>query len=370
MRNRAFGSLVAVIAVVPLILMSVPVAAQQQSQQQYGRVGADAVPCAQLSSYPKQPMTALPARVIEPKRTPEGWPDLQGTWTSGAYAGGAQHSIEVGRDPDAILIQCRDPKSNIGNMLVDPMRGMIPYQPWAQARRMEYLAGIYAPTKRMDLPPTVLCFLPGVPRIATFEAAWELRYLPGQVVILSPAPGGHRTARIIPMDGSPHLSDDVKLFMGDSRGRFEGNTLVVETTNNRDGTWFDSHGTFHSEAMRVVERWTMVDQDRLYYEATIVDPTVFTQPWKWAANYDRVKSPYSNATLEDTCHEGERNVDRMVRVGLRARQAGITGYYIHVDLVTGKAIRPEEQKYLDQSGQPKGFATAPAVPDEALSSKK
>ena len=371
MRSRGLGSLVAILAVVGLMtLKSVPAAAQQLSGPPSGRVAENAVPCARLTAYPKQPMTALPAHVIEPKRTSEGWPDLQGTWTSGAYAGGAQHSLEVGRDPDHILIQCLDPKSNIGNVLIDPMRGMIPYQPWAQAKRMENLAGLYAPTKRLDLPSTYLCVLPGVPNIARFEANWELRYLPGRVVVLHPANGGHRTTRIIPMDGSQHISDDVKLLMGDSRGHFEGNTLVVETTNNRDGTWFDNHGTFHSEALRVVERWTMIDQDTLYYEATIHDPTVFTQPWTWAMNYDRVKRQYDNTTVEDACHDGERSVDRMVRVGLRARQAGITGYYIHVDLVTGKAIRPEEQKYLDESGQPRGFATAPAVPDEALSRTK
>lgn len=370
MRNRGLGSLAAIMTGAPLMVLMVLISVPAAAQQQYPRIVENAVPCPQLSSYPKQPMIALPAHVIEPKRTAEGWPDLQGTWTSAAYAGGAQHSIEVGRDPDAISIQCRDPKSNIGNMLIDPMRGMIPYQPWAQAKRMENLAGLYAPTKRMDLPRTVLCFLPGVPSSARFEANWELRYLPGRVVILSPAAGGHRTARIIPMDGSPHIGDDLKLFMGDSRGHWEGNTLVVETTNNRDGTWFDTHGTFHSEAMRVMERWTMVDQDTLYYEATISDPAVFTQSWKWATNYDRVKRDYSNTTLEDACHEGERSVDRMVRVGLRARQAGLKGYYIHMDLVTGKAIRPEEQKYLDESGQPPGFASAPMVTDEELANKK
>jgi len=371
MRNRGFGALVAIMAAVSLmLLMSAPAGAQQRPQLKFDRITESAVPCERLSSFPKQPMTALPARVIDPKRTPEGWPDLQGVWTSGAYAGGAQHSLEVGRDPDAILIQCRDAKSNIGNVLIDPMRGMIPYQPAAQATRMENLAGLYAPTKRMDNPPTVLCFLPGVPSIARFEAQWELRYLPGRVAILSPAAGGHRTMRIIAMDGSPHVSEDVKLFMGDSRGHWEGNTLVVETTNNRSGTWFDTHGTWHSEDMRVVERWTMVDQDTLYYEATIHDPTVFTQPWKWAINYDRVKREYNNVTVEDACHEGERSVDRVVRTGLRARQAGLKGYYIHMDLVTGKAIRPEEQKYLDESGQPPGFASAPMVSDEALSNTK
>ena len=141
-----------------------------------------------------------------------------------------------------------------------------------------------------------------------------------------------RTPRIIHMDGSPHPGEDVHLFNGDSRGRWEGNTLVVETANNREGNWLDAHGTFHSENMRITERYTMVTQDQLYYEATIIDPTVFTKPWKWATNYDRVKAKPSDETLDDGCHEGERTIDKMVIGGLRARQAGIRGYYIHQDL--------------------------------------
>ena len=312
-------------------------------------------------------MTALPAQVIEPPRTATGWPDLQGIWASGPYAGGAQHSLEVGRDPGAIFVQGRDPEGDVGNSLVDPMRGMIPYQPWAQAKKMENLAGMYAPTKRLDTGPNVLCFSVGVVASMIPEEPWELRYLPGRIVI--PANGRFKT-RTIYMDGSPHLSEATKLFMGDSLGHWEGNTLVFETTNNRDGTWIDAHGTFHSEAMRVVERWTMVTQDQLFYQATIIDPTVFTQPWTWAMNYDRVPGNFTNATEEDTCHEGELAgpngsiADRMVRHGRAARQAGIRGYYIHQDLATGKAVRPEEQKYLDESGQPPGYVFAPSVPDE------
>jgi hypothetical protein len=83
-----------------------------------------------------------------------------------------------------------------------------------------------------------------------------------------------------------------------------------------------------------------------------------------AMTFDRAARPLEAG--EDSCHSGEHSVDRVVRAGIRANAAGVTGYHIHVDLRTGKAIRPEEQKYLDESGQPLGHSYAPAVPDEAI----
>ena len=365
MSNRCglLMTMVAVMVVMPLA--PTHVAAQQQQPRPYGRIATLNAACDEITNVrKKQHLTALPANVIEPKRTPDGWPDLQGTWSSGAYQVSGIHSIELGLDPAGFVIQCQDPASSMGNLLIDPMKGLIPYQASARAKKMEYLAAMYAPTKRMDTDTDVRCFPRGVPHDVT-NGGFRIRYLPGYVVIFSD--GLANRTRIVPMDGSAHLGENVKLLMGDPRGHWEGHTLVVESTNNSDDTWFDKHGTFHSDAMRVVERWTMIDQERMYYEATVTDPTVFTQPWKLAMTFDRARR--ESEPREDSCHEGERAVDTMVRAGIRAKAAGIKGYHIHVDLVTGKAIRPEEQKYVDESGQPLGFSYAPAIKDDALPAK-
>ena len=85
--------------------------------------------------------------------------------------------------------------------------------------------------------------------------------------------------RLIYTNGSKPR-EGIDFWMGDSRGRWEGDTLVVDVTNHNDKTWFDMAGNFHSEAMQLVERYTMLDADTIQYEVTIEDPKVFTRPWK------------------------------------------------------------------------------------------
>ncbi len=86
--------------------------------------------------------------------------------------------------------------------------------------------------------------------------------------------------RTVTMDGSSHPEGLPDTWMGDSRGRWEGKTLVVDVKNFNDDTWFDRAGNFHSDALHVVERYTLTDPDHIAYEATIEDPKVFTRPWK------------------------------------------------------------------------------------------
>ena len=305
----------------------------------------------------KQHLHALPANVIDPPRTAEGWPNFQGNWSASAYALNGFHSIEVGNDPAGNVIQCED-NSNIGSLLIDTPDGMIPYNAEGQKKKMEYLAATYAPTKRMDLDTDALCFFRGVPHDMT-AGNFRIGYVPGFVVMTTQ--GITSPTRIIPINGRQHLPDAVKLMMGDSVGHWQGHTLVVETTNNSGDTRFDKHGTWHSEEMRVTEQWTMVDQDTMYYQATVDDPKVFTRPWSLAMTFNRMPENMAFPTLEEACHEGERSVDRSVRAGQRAREAGVTGYHIHVNLETGKAVNPAEQKYLDESHQPPGLSYAPMI---------
>ena len=127
----------------------------------------------------------------------------------------------------------------------------------------------------------------------------------------------HHEFRVIPLDGRPHPGSDIKLWMGDSRGRWEGNTLVVDATNHNDSTRFSVLGDFHSDEMQLTERWTFVDSETLEYRATTDDPQVYTRPWTLGITIKRNVSgfqpgseplPEGAELLEYAAVEGERNV--------------------------------------------------------------
>ena len=124
------------------------------------------------------------------------------------------------------------------------------------------------------------------------------------------------------------------VWQGDSRGRWEGNTLVVDVANFRTDPsgynkqpWLDSHGTFYTDALHVVERYTFADANTINYEATIEDPKVFTQPWKIAFPISR--HPNKNLELiEEACWEGV-SVSLRLEVGRMNVKAGKTGIHSH-----------------------------------------
>jgi hypothetical protein len=111
--------------------------------------------------------------------------------------------------------------------------------------------------------------------------------------------------RYVPLTGSPHPGKDVKLWMGASRGHWEGTTLVIETANLNDSTRFDVVGDFHSDEMRLTERFTFADKDTLLYRATIDDPKVYTRPWTIALTNKR--PPEIKELLEYAGVEGDLN---------------------------------------------------------------
>jgi hypothetical protein len=262
------------------------------------------------------------SNTFNPPRLPDGQPDMQGMW-NGETQGGA-HSIEEGGDPDASVIQGNAaPRETI--LLVDPADGRLPYQPAVATRRTQLLWDIETPTRRAHVDPHVQALLDGVPRINYVPGGLQIRQTPGHVTILYES---SHTFRVIPLDGRPHPPASVKLWMGDSRGRWDGNTLVVDVTNFNDKTWFDSHGTFHSDALRVVERWTIVGADRLTYEATVEDPQMFSRPWKVGFPINRNKQA-GYEYYEDTRLEGERDAEEIIAGGKRNKAAGRTRMHGH-----------------------------------------
>lgn len=148
--------------------------------------------------------------------------------------------------------------------------GRIPYLPAALATRRENYE------RRALRDPEASCYLPGVPRATYMPFPFQILQFPDMVVIVYEYLG---ITRAIYMTGQHPDPEIVQLWMGDSRGRWEGNTLVVDIANFTDSTWFDRAGNFHTDALRVVERYTRAGPDHIAYEAMIEDPNVFSRPW-------------------------------------------------------------------------------------------
>ena len=238
----------------------------------------------------------------QPARTPDGQPDIQGYWSDAEIPLSTFISLEPSAENEGEIYGAELTK---GSFVVDPADGVLPYQAWARQKK-DWLSEHYTdPPERQHLDPNSRCLPAGVPRINYVAPYTEHRILqkPGAVVIYSE---WNHTVRVIPVDGRPHLDDNIRLWMGDSRGRWEGNTLVVETTNLNDKTWFDIVGAFHSDALRVVERFAIVDASTMTYEATIEDPKVFTRPWTIAFKFTRNEPGSTDAgeLYEYACHEG------------------------------------------------------------------
>jgi hypothetical protein len=157
--------------------------------------------------------------------------------------------------------------------------GQIPYQDWAEEQRQaNFDARFSRPVDRASNEttgdPEAKCYLPGVPRATYMPFPFRIVQTPSQVLI---AYEYANATRVVHMDREP--PSPAKSWMGWSIGHWEGDTLVIEVTDQNDRTWFDRAGNFHSEDMTVVERYTPISADHIIYEATIEDPNVYTRPW-------------------------------------------------------------------------------------------
>jgi hypothetical protein len=268
-----------------------------------------------------------------PSRLPDGQPDIQGTWEGSADSANAGHSLEEGCcDPEHNKMQQRAAR-NIGlrkQVIIDPANGRIPFQPWALEKRREHLINLEAPTELQHIEPEDRCSLQGVPR-SNLRGPIQILQSPGQVVMLFEWVHAYR---VIPIDGRPHAPKGAATWQGDSRGRWEGSTLVIEATNFRfdpvgynKQPWIDSHGTFYTDALRVVERWKFADANTIDYEATIEDSKVFTQPWKVAYQIQRLREK-NFELIEEACWEGV-SVSNRLEAGRIAAKSGRQRIHSH-----------------------------------------
>jgi hypothetical protein len=219
-------------------------------------------------------------------RTPDGHPDMQGYW-NGQF-GGAAVNIETGKQKGPI---------------VDPADGKIPWQPAARAKAEDITKN------RMVEEPELHCFQSGVPHQMWVQFGFQIAQPPGYVLMIWEF---MHSVRVIPTDGRPHIAKDIKLFQGDPVGRWEGDTLVVETTNHNHKTWMDTSGNFKPETVHVVERFTMVDANTIDYESVVTDPANYTQPWKIKGalrrNLARMSDGRAYEQMEFACIEGNRDL--------------------------------------------------------------
>jgi len=201
-----------------------------------------------------QAQTSAP--VYQVPRTSFGQPDLQGIWQAVNTANWniQDHSAELGIPAGQGIVE--------GNEL--------PYLPLALARREENRRN------RLTQDTEAKCFMVGTPRINYLPYPFEVVQTPTQITILYEYVHTSRHLRL----SSKHPEGAIPWFMGDSRARWEGDTLVVDVTHFTDQTWFDRTGNYHSADMHLVERWTRTGPDHMWYEATIEDPRVFSRPWK------------------------------------------------------------------------------------------
>jgi hypothetical protein len=278
-------------------------------------------------------------KVWKVPRTPDGQPDLQGVWTTSTvtplerpaeFAGKefltekeaaeyanrvvAERNSDQGfnynefwRDRGTKVIASRR-----SSLIVDPPDGKIPpLTPQAQKRQAD--AREYADRHPADGPESrsvqERCLGRGLPIIPmNYNNNYQIVQAPGYVVIVHEM---NHDPRIVPLDGRPHIPKNIRNWMGDRRGHWEGDTLVIESTNFYDKA--NLRGA--SGGLQLVERFTRVDADTINYEFTVNDPATYTRPW--SAQMPMTRS--EGLMYEYACHEGNRAMS-LILSGARAEE--------------------------------------------------
>jgi hypothetical protein len=241
----------------------------------------------------------LAASLLHAQKAPrasDGKPDFTGVWQPGSTTPGSWEEANsgnglggTGKNPNApVALSSTDRHGNEG----------APYQDWAAKK-------VLASFNSRDIDdPTARCLPAGIPRLYSFGLfPVQIVQTPRQITILYEY---MNVFRVIPLN-SKHAEDAEPTYLGDSVGRWEGNTLVVDVTNFNDKTWLVGGGTFHSDKLHITERYTRVSKDQINYEATMEDPAVLTKPWVYRTT---MMLREGTRVHEYVCPENNLDLDR------------------------------------------------------------
>jgi len=239
-------------------------------------LGAAMASASFLAFLPAIGQTAGAKPAYTAPRTEDGKPDLQGIWEVRNTANGdlQDHGGSYGILPGVGVVE----------------GGPIPYKESALAQKKENF------DNREQADPLNKCFLAGMPRTMYLPSPFQILQTPEAVIIVSEYVD---TWRWIPTVNIPRYPG-VEAWSGDSRAHWEGDTLVVDTVGFNDSTWFDHAGDFHSESLKLTERFTRTSPDTISYEATIDDPMVYTRPWKIKMDFYRRRD--LTRIMENECY--------------------------------------------------------------------
>ena len=225
------------------------------------------------------------------RRLPDGKPDLSGFYNSNGR--GANYGLEA--HPNQGLMPGGQ------GIVVDPPDGKLPMQEWAKAE----LKSRQTPARGYDDPTAHCVMAAGVPRGMYVPSPFFIMQTATDVVVLFERMAWRR----IPIDQTrKHLPDTVRLWQGDSIGHWEGDTLVVDSTNFNGKPWLNEAGEITSHALHVVERFTPVNANTIIYRATLTDPIVYTRPFTVEVQLNRDPE---GEMLEVACHEDNQDLAHM-----------------------------------------------------------
>ena len=260
----------------------------------------------------------------------DGHPDMQGMYTRSGVKGleaeppfnpidpGEKNPLSVSNRGDGLgpyprifgeggnALRGQQPRAQRPSGIVFPVDKKLPWRPEEDAKRRQFLLDMNPPKDLRHIELNSRCALPGLFEGEDGNNPYTILQPPGQVVILYDY---NHTSRVIDLNRREHLGKDIRLFMGDSIGHWEGRTLVVDTTNFNGHVAYSREVPYLSDALHTVERFTVVDDNMIDYEVTIDDPQLFTGPWKVAGSFSRVAKGVES--LEFACAEGSQTLQNI-----------------------------------------------------------